>query len=61
VDSLELIRKRAGADHILIGTDYPGAGDIEGGAVNWIRTCGLFDTGEQDLVLRRNAERFLGR
>lgn len=60
-DSLALIKKRAGAERILIGTDYPGAGDIEGGAVNWVRTCGVFTPAEQDLVLRRNAERFLGR
>lgn len=59
-DSLELLKKRAGADHILIGTDYPGVGDIEGGAVSWVKTCGVFTAAEQELVLRGNAQRFLG-
>ena len=59
-DSLALLKARAGADHILIGTDYPGSGDIEGGAVNWIKTCGLFSEPEQDMVLWKNATRFLG-
>ncbi len=59
-DSLALMKKRAGADHIVIGTDYPGSGDIPGGAVNWIRSCGLFDAAEQELVLDRNPRRFLG-
>src|SRR6185503_17161284 len=30
-DSLELMKKRAGADHIFIGTDYPAGGNIDGG------------------------------
>ena len=59
-DSLELLKKRAGADHIVIGTDYPAGGDILGGAVKWIEESPLFTADEKQLVLHRNAERFLG-
>lgn len=59
VESLALLKKRAGADHILIGTDYPGSGDIEGGAVNWIQACGLFSREEQEKILWQNATLFL--
>ena len=60
MDSLELLKKRAGADHIVIGTDYPAGGDIVGGAVRWIENCPFLDATEKDKVLFRNAERFLG-
>jgi aminocarboxymuconate-semialdehyde decarboxylase len=59
-DSLELLKKRAGADHIVIGTDFPAGGDILGGAVKWIEGSPLFTAEEKQLVLRKNAERFLG-
>mgnify|MGYP003340474030 CR=1 FL=1 len=59
-DSLELLKKRAGADHIMIGTDYPAGGDILGGAVKWIEQSPLFTAAEKELVLRKNAEKFLG-
>jgi aminocarboxymuconate-semialdehyde decarboxylase len=58
-DSLELLKKRAGADHIMIGTDYPAGGDILGGAVKWIEASPLFTPEEKELVLRKNAEKFL--
>ena len=57
--SLALLKTRAGAEHIVIGTDYPGSGDIRGGAVNWIRTCGQFSDEEQRNVLWNNAASFL--
>ena len=59
-DSLELLKKRAGADHIMIGTDFPAGGDILGGAVKWIEGSPLFTAEEKQLVLRKNAEKFLG-
>jgi aminocarboxymuconate-semialdehyde decarboxylase len=58
-DSLELLKKRAGADHIMIGTDYPAGGDILGGAVKWIEESPLFTAEEKELVLWKNARRFL--
>ena len=48
-DSLELLKKRAGADHIMIGTDYPAGGDILGGAVKWIEQSPLFTAAEKEL------------
>lgn len=59
-DSLELLKKRAGADRIMIGTDYPAGGDILGGAVQWIENSPLFTAEEKQKVLRLNAEKFLG-
>lgn len=59
-DSLELLKKRAGASRIMIGTDHPGSGNIVGGAVPWIRNSTLFTTEEKQLILRKNAEIFLG-
>jgi aminocarboxymuconate-semialdehyde decarboxylase len=59
-DSLDLLKRRAGADHIMIGTDYPAGGDILGGAVPWIEKSPLFTDEEKALVLYRNAEKFLG-
>lgn len=59
-DSLALLKKRAGADHILIGTDYPAGGNIPGGAVPWIQNCNFFTEEEKQKVLWRNAVRFLG-
>jgi aminocarboxymuconate-semialdehyde decarboxylase len=58
-DSLELIKKRAGADHIFIGTDYPAGGNIVGGAVPWIEKCTFLDEQEKEKVLWRNAASFL--
>jgi aminocarboxymuconate-semialdehyde decarboxylase len=59
-DSLELLKKRAGADRIVIGTDFPAGGDILGGAVKWIENSPLFTAEEKQKVLRLNAETFLG-
>jgi aminocarboxymuconate-semialdehyde decarboxylase len=59
-DSLELLKKRAGADHIVIGTDYPAGGNILGGAVPWIENCAFFTDEEKQQVLWRNAVKFLG-
>ena len=58
-DSLELLKKRAGADHVMIGTDFPAGGDIQGGAVRWIEKSKLFTDAEKEQVLWRNAARFL--
>ena len=58
-DSLELIKKRAGADHIFIGTDYPAGGNIVGGAVPWIEKCKFLNEEEKQKVLWRNAAAFL--
>jgi aminocarboxymuconate-semialdehyde decarboxylase len=58
-DSLELLKKRAGADHIFIGTDYPAGGNIVGGAVPWIEKCAFLDAEEKEQVLWRNAAGFL--
>jgi aminocarboxymuconate-semialdehyde decarboxylase len=58
-DSLELIKKRAGADHIFIGTDYPAGGNIVGGAVPWIEKCKFFSDEEKQKILWRNAAGFL--
>jgi aminocarboxymuconate-semialdehyde decarboxylase len=58
-DSLELLKKRAGPDHILIGTDYPAGGNILGGAVPWIQNCPFFSAEEKEKVLWRNAASFL--
>ena len=59
-DSLALLKKRAGADRIVIGTDYPAGGDIIGGAVSWIENSNLFTEAEKQKVLFHNAEKFLG-
>jgi len=59
-DSLDLLKRRAGADHIVIGTDFPAGGDILGGAVKWIENSPLFTAEEKQLVLFKNAEKFLG-
>lgn len=59
-ESLALLVKRAGAEHVVIGTDYPAGGNIVGGAVNWIRNSKLFTEEEKEKVLRRNAAKFLG-
>lgn len=58
-DSLELMKKRAGADHIFIGTDYPAGGNIVGGAVPWIEKCKFLDEDEKQNILWRNAAGFL--
>jgi aminocarboxymuconate-semialdehyde decarboxylase len=58
-DSLELIKKRAGAEHIFIGTDYPAGGNIVGGAVPWIEKCRFLNEEEKQKVLWRNAAGFL--
>jgi aminocarboxymuconate-semialdehyde decarboxylase len=58
-DSLELMKTRAGADHIFIGTDFPGGGNIVGGAVPWIRKCEFLSENEKEQVLSRNAAAFL--
>jgi aminocarboxymuconate-semialdehyde decarboxylase len=58
-DSLELLKKRAGADHILIGTDFPAGGNIVGGAVRWIENRPLFTDDEKQRILWRNAAKFL--
>lgn len=59
-DSLELLKRRASADRIMIGTDHPAGGNIIGGAVPWIEKSPLFDRTEKDNILWRNAARFLG-
>jgi aminocarboxymuconate-semialdehyde decarboxylase len=59
-DSLELLKKRASADRIMIGTDHPAGGNIIGGAVPWIERSPLFNREEKDKVLWQNAARFLG-
>lgn len=59
-DSLELLKKRAGASHIMIGTDHPAGGNIVGGAVPWIEKSALFNREEKEMVLWKNATRFLG-
>jgi aminocarboxymuconate-semialdehyde decarboxylase len=58
-DSLALLKKRAGADHIMIGTDHPAGGNIVGGAVRWIEQCTFLSEEEKQDVLHRNAEKFL--
>ncbi len=58
-DSLELLKKRAGAEHIVIGTDHPAGGNIVGGAVRWIEKCAFLSEEEKQCVLHRNAEKFL--
>jgi len=58
-DSLELMKKRAGADHIFIGTDYPAGGNIVGGAVPWIEKCKFLSEDEKQKILWRNAAGFL--
>ena len=58
-DSLELLKKRAGADHIFIGTDHPAGGNIVGGAVPWIKKCKFLSDAEKERVLWRNAAGFL--
>ena len=59
-ESLALLKKRAGANRIMIGTDFPAGGDIIGGAANWIRRSALFSAAEKERVLWRNAASFLG-
>lgn len=59
-DSLELLKKRAGADRIMVGTDHPGSGNILGGAAHWIRNSALFTDEEKRRVLWKNATSFLG-
>lgn len=58
-DSLELMKKRAGADRIFIGTDYPAGGNIVGGAVSWIEKCKFLSEDEKQKILWRNAAGFL--
>jgi aminocarboxymuconate-semialdehyde decarboxylase len=58
-DSLELLKKRAGADHIFIGTDHPAGGNIVGGAVPWIENCKFLNDEEKEKILWRNAAGFL--
>lgn len=59
-DSLELLKRRAGAERIMIGTDFPAGGDILGGAVKWIENSPLFTAEEKQRILWKNAETFLG-
>ncbi len=58
-DSLELVKKRAGTDHIFIGTDYPAGGNIVGGAVPWIEKCRFLSDEDKQKILWRNAAGFL--
>jgi len=58
-DSLALLTKRAGTDHVMVGTDYPASGNIMGGAVKWIEQCTLFTPDQKEQMLWRNAARFL--
>jgi aminocarboxymuconate-semialdehyde decarboxylase len=58
-DSLELLKKRAGSDHIFIGTDYPAGGNIIGGAVPWIEKCDFLSAEDKEKILWRNAAGFL--
>ena len=59
-DSLALLARRAGAERIMIGTDYPASGNIIGGAVPWIAKSPLFSDAQKQSILHRNARRFLG-
>jgi aminocarboxymuconate-semialdehyde decarboxylase len=58
-DSLELLKKRAGSDHIFIGTDHPAGGNIVGGAVPWIEKCKFLSEADKENILWRNAAGFL--
>lgn len=57
--SLQYLVRKAGADRIMIGTDYPYQGDIPGGAVNWIREMAGLTTREKEMICGGNAHRFL--
>ena len=61
-ESLKLLVSRVGADHVVIGTDFPAGGDIavEGGAPKWIQDQAFLTGEEKDLILYKNAMRFLG-
>jgi aminocarboxymuconate-semialdehyde decarboxylase len=59
-ESLKLLVSRVGADHIVIGTDYPAGGDIPGGAANWIRQQPFLSGEDKEKILWRNVARFLG-
>jgi aminocarboxymuconate-semialdehyde decarboxylase len=58
-DALALLVKRAGSEHVFIGTDYPAGGDIPGGAVRWIKECTLLSSEVKENILWKNARRFL--
>lgn len=57
--ALELMVRRAGADRIMLGTDYPFGGDIVRGAASWVRGLGFLTTREKEMILGGNAWRFL--
>ena len=59
-DALALLVKRAGADRIMVGTDFPAGGDILGGAVRWIEQSGHLSDADKSKILLGNAQRFLG-
>lgn len=61
-ESLRLLVSRVGADRVVIGTDYPAGGDIpgEGGAPKWIQDQDFLSDEEKDMILYKNAARFLG-
>ena len=59
-ESLVLLKKRASADRIMIGTDHPAGGNIVGGAVPWIKNSSIFSADEKERILWRNATTFLG-
>lgn len=58
--ALRLLVETVGADRVLVGSDYPyPLGERPVGAV--VRGSTFLDAAERRLILRENAERFLGR
>lgn len=58
--SLRLMIDRIGIERIVIGTDHPFTTDVEGGSVAWVRSLTWLDPSAREMLLRGNAERFLG-
>jgi aminocarboxymuconate-semialdehyde decarboxylase len=59
VDSLGLLIKRATAQRVMVGTDFPAGGDIPGGAARWISQCEFLSDDDKESILWRNAASFL--
>jgi len=58
--ALDLLVKRVGDDHVVLGTDYPFRGDIRGGAPKWIQSRDFLSVQGRERILWRNAASFLG-
>jgi|GEM_PF-624409 aminocarboxymuconate-semialdehyde decarboxylase len=58
--SLKYLVDKVGADHLMLGTDYPALDGMPNGTVRWIRNQSFLSDNEKAKILGGNAARLLG-